>query len=198
MRRATATILALFCSMLLGCTPQDAPESKTADLSPQDAVRRAATAAFGVSDSMVTSEYRTNPQANRGSWNIVVTMESVHTTAALDKAAADVLATVASVDGSETPVSLSVIGKALSFPGSEYEWGALNYWWARLDDPSYPRGTDVSLAHCEAQAPGNPVRGGILASEIRGHWQHVDGPTLERWAEEGPPDPTVAPSDTRP
>lgn len=191
MRGNLVVSVMLVCLMASGCSSQEASDPDVGSISPEATVQQAATHAFAVPDSAVSTEYRTNPQTGRGNWNIVVTLESFDTTAAVDQAAAGVLTAVASVDTSDTPVSVSALAYEFRFPDSDYEWGALHYWWADLDDPSYPRGTDIALSHVEAQRPGEDTSAGITRAEIRGHWQDVDMSALERWSQEGAPDPVL-------
>jgi len=191
MRGLGAAVIVVSCLLLTGCSPVVDSGQPGDDASPASVVLQSATAAFGVPESSVHVDYRTDPQTDRGNWKVVVVLESFDTTAAIDQAAAGVLATVASVDTSDTPISLNVLAQDLAFEESDYEWGALDYWWAALDDATYPRGTEVSLAHTETEPPDGAMGGGIVESRIRGQWQDVDPTVLERWSQEGAPVPVL-------
>ena len=187
----TVAILLAACPMLAGCASDMVENDVEAvsTISPEIAVQQRTTTAFGVGDSAVTATYTISPDDGRGQWRISVTLDSVETTGAVDRAAARTLSDVASVDTSDTTISLVVLSSALRLPSSNHEWGALNYYWDRSRTDVDPRGSLVSLTHSEADPPSDIQHECMLMGVSRGVWEGVSPSVLEVWANEGAPLP---------
>ncbi|MDA3936899.1 MAG: hypothetical protein PF636_08630 [Actinomycetota bacterium] len=185
-----AVALAL-CPMLAGCASNAVENGgETAvPVSPEMAIQHRTASAFGVDDSVVEATYVLNPDNGHGKWSVIVALGSVETTGAVDCAAARILAEVASVDTSDTIISLSVLSGDLGIPSSDHEWGALNYYWDRSRTDVEPLGSLVALSHSEADPPSDIQCECMLLGVSRGAWEGVDPSVLDVWAKEGTPLP---------
>jgi len=182
--RRLGALLILSLGLLVACSPAQ-PESTTPqpELTPQETIERAADDALGSSITSVSVEY----SADSGYiWRIEVDLGSVPDTATIDKAAAGILAAVASQDASPSPARLQFKAKDLRLPGSAEEWGALGYEWSTPSGDT--RGDVVTLSHTETYDPNGGIPASIDEGNSRGEWRGVDGDALAEWAKQGTPD----------
>jgi hypothetical protein len=124
--------------------------------------------------------------SSSGGWSRVrVVLRSAPATAAVDRAAAAVLAAVASGTTTDSPVTASVYAPGLGVPSEESTWGALSYQWCSRDYSR--RGDEVMLFRSGAGDPHSPPTKTGYTGYLRGFWKPVDVATLREWTKNGTP-----------
>ncbi len=151
----------------------------------------ASTTSFNVASAIGSLGWRAesfSATTNGGGHSASVVLRSLPSTPAIDRAAAGVLAALASEVPSNTPVSVTFKARGLQLSTGSDNWGNLSYNWGTPG--SQGRGNVVQVYHGDTGDPHKPPCASAYVGRLRGSWARVDVSQLRQWYEHGPPEPT--------